>query len=253
MNLDSIFEEVSKQMQGDFEKAREALSHAGLKGGANEETVRMFLRQYLPMTLELSTGVVVDSTGRTSRQIDIIVHDAAKTPIFYQSGHSRVVPVECVYAAFEVKAYLDKGELLKAYENMMSLKTLTKVAFFKRRGPIIETKTLYGQEWDHWPIQHFVFAFDSPSLDSVVQNLAELNVRSAVHQRIDAICVLGKGVIVNRTKSGLFQATPEEGSDLVASSTTKPLLLFYALVSIVLNQANMDPFNIHPYLSNIRF
>ena len=35
MRLKGIFEEVSKQMRIDFVKAQKSLSHAGLKGGAN--------------------------------------------------------------------------------------------------------------------------------------------------------------------------------------------------------------------------
>ena len=32
-----------------------------------------------------------------SNQIDIIISDSAKTPIFYESTSLRILPVECVY------------------------------------------------------------------------------------------------------------------------------------------------------------
>jgi hypothetical protein len=195
----------------------------------------------------------VQNPGNKSRQLDIIICDSAKTPIFYQSGETRVIPVECAYAVIEVKAFLDKPELEKAYQNMQSVKALKKIAYFARKGVIVTTKTLYGKEWDYWPIQHFVFAFDSPGLDSVLKNLNAHQSTDEIHKRIDSICVLGKGVILNQSQDGNFSALPVPGSKSVASFTEKPLLLFYAIMSVILNQTDMNPFNLIPYLKEMKF
>jgi len=253
MNLSDVFDAVSTQMVSDFERSRKALNHSGLKGQANEQIVINFLKQYLPKTLEISTGSIVDSNGGVSRQLDIIIHDAVKTPLFFQSENMRVIPVECVYAVIEVKAYLDKSELIKSFDNMKSVKNLEKIAFFSAGSVVIERHTLYGSEWENWPLQHFVFAFDSPSLESVTQNLVNLQLNVPVHKRIDSICVLNKGVILNQSSDGMLSALPDSTTINAASLTSKPLLFFYSLISIVLNQARMKSFNIHPYLKNIRF
>lgn len=253
MDLKEVFDEVSNQMKSDFAKAQKAFSHSGLKGDANEETVKNFLRQYLPKTLDITTGMLVDSEGNKSRQLDIIICDSAKTPIFYQSGETRVIPVECVYAVIEVKAFLDKTELEKAYQNMQSVKALKKTAYFVQKGVIVTNKTLYGKEWNYWPIQHFVFAFDSPGLDSVLNNLNTFQCNNEIHKRIDSICVLEKGVILNQSQDGMFSALPVPGSKSVTSFTTKPLLLFYAIISVILNQADMNSFNLMPYIKGMQF
>lgn len=253
MNLKEVFDEVSNQMKSDFVKAQKSLTHSGLKGDANEETVKKFLKQYLPKTINVTTGMLVDSEGNKSRQLDIIICDSAKTPIFYQSGETRVIPVECAYAVIEVKAFLDKTELEKAYKNMQSVKALKKIAYFARKGVIVTTKTLYGKEWDCWPIQHFIFAFDSPGLDSVLNNLNAYQSTNEIHKRIDSICVLEKGVILNQSQDGMFSALPVLGSKLVASFTSKPLLLFYATISVILNQADMNSFNLMPYIKEMKF
>jgi len=253
MDISSIFEEVSVQMRNDFNKAQKALTHPGLKGDAYEEVVRTFLRQYLPKNLDITQGMVVDSEGKQSRQLDVIVCDMARTPIFFQSGHTRVIPAECVYAVIEIKAFLDKTELEKSYQNMRSIKTLSKKAYFNSSGPIINKNNLYGQEWEHWPTHFFVFAYDSNSLESVKENLNSLQLADPVHQRIDTICVLDKGVILNRSSEGYFQALPTINSQLVYSDTKNSLLLFYTLISIVLNQARMNPFNLHPYINGMSF
>jgi len=253
MDLKGIFDEVSKQMKSDFVKAQKSLSHAGLKGEVNEETVRKFLRQYLPKTLDITTGMLVDSNGNQSRQLDIIICDSVKTPIFFQSRETRVIPIECAYAVIEVKAFLDKSELEKSYENIKSVKSLSKKAFFKAKGVICHTDALYGKEWDFWPIHYFVFAYDSIGLDSVLDNLNNIQEVDEIYKKIDTICVLEKGVILNQRLDGMFSALPEPGSKAIASSTSKPLMLFYALISVILNQANMNFFNLMPYIKNMKF
>jgi len=253
MDLKEIFDEVSNQMKSDFVKAQKSLTHAGLKGEANEKTVRKFIRQYLPRTLDVTTGMLVDSDGSQSRQLDIIICDSVKTPIFYQSGDTRVIPIECAYAVIEVKAFLDKSELEKSYKNMLSVKSLIKKAYFGQKSRIVSTHTLYGKEWDYWPVQHFVFAYQSNGLDSVLDNLNTLQNTDEIHKRIDSICVLEKGVILNQGTDGMFSALPVPGSKAVASFTSKPLLLFYALMSVILNQATMKPFNLMPYIKGINF
>ncbi|MEE7627226.1 DUF6602 domain-containing protein [Methylobacter sp. Wu8] len=253
MDLKEVFDEVSSQMKSDFVKAQKSLTHSGLKGDANEEVVKKFLRQYLPKSLDITTGMLVDSEGNQSKQLDIIICDSTKTPIFYQSGETRVIPIECAYAVIEVKAFLDKTELEKSYKNMQSVKALNKKAYFEDKGVIVSTKTLYGKEWDYWPIQHFVFAFDSPSLDSVLSNLNAYQNHNEPHKRIDSICILEKGVIMNQSQDGMFSALPDSGSKVVARGTSKPLLFFYTLISIFLNQASMKYFNLMPYIKEMKF
>lgn len=253
MDLKEVFDEVSNQMRSDFSKSQKSLTHSGLKGNANEEIVKSFLRQYLPKTLDITTGMVVDSEGNQSRQLDIIICDTAKTPIFYQSGEIRVIPIECVYAVIEVKAFLDKAELEKAHQNMLSIKSLNKKAYFKRNSIIQITHNLYEREWDFWPVNFFIFAFDSSSLESVMSNLKNHQTGSEIHKRIDSICILEKGVILNQHNNGMLSALPSKESRPIASLTSKPLLMFFAIISIILNQANMDPFNLMPYIEEMNF
>src|SRR2546425_386352 len=107
MNLHEIFDNVARRMRADFEEAHVAMNHPGLKGNAVEESFRQFLRDYLPKALDISTGILVDSEGNQSRQLDVIISDAAKTPIFYRSGETRIIPIECAYSVIEVKSFLD--------------------------------------------------------------------------------------------------------------------------------------------------
>jgi hypothetical protein len=255
MQIAEIFDEVAQQMRSDLAKARGAVQHPGLKGAFFEETFRGFLREYLPKSLDISTGVLVDAHGNSSRQVDVIVSDAAKTPILYRSGDVRVIPVECVYAIIEVKAYLDNNEIDGILKNMKSVRALEKKSYYKPAGPVRTSSKLYGKEWEMWPTTYFVFAFDSTELNTLASYIEQKHKEERLPEwsRIDTVCVLDKGVILNLLAGGTFSALPEPGSRLYVSKTNRALLLFYALTSVFLFQARLPNFNFVDYLQQLHF
>ncbi len=256
MNIADIFDEVSKQMRSNLEKARRAIEkHPGLKGASFEETFRTFLKDYLPQSLNISTGILVDSYGSVSRQLDVIISDRAKTPIFSSSGNLRVIPVECAYAVIEVKANLNADELNGVFQNMESVRNLKKNAFVRPIGDITYEDNLYGKKWEIWPVNYYVFAYDSIDLMTLAGHIHEIHQTKKLpeHQRIDTVCVLDKGVICNQLGDGTFDALPQPVSKLNVCKTVRSLLLFYALTSRYFNQARLPNFRFTDYLGNMKF
>lgn len=166
-----------------------------------------------------------------------------------------MIPIECVYAVVEVKSFFGKAECEAALINMLSVKRLTKSeeAIVSPSGILMHSFSLYGREWESWPIQYFVFAFDSPDISTTRNIVDEMQRDYQCHERMDLVCILDKGILANRTPEGMFYGCPSPGSQLVASETKRPLLLFYTLASSILNQARMGSFNIKPYLRSISF
>lgn len=256
MDLDRVFNEVAERMRSDLRRARGALTHPGQKGASAEETFRTFLREYLPSSLEVSSGILIDAAGNVSRQLDVIVFDAAKTPVLYRSGEDRAVPIECAYAVIEVKSKLNAQELERAFWNMRSVRSLKKTAYYKETGAVIlHSVTLYGQEWEIWPTNFFVFAFNSTDPGKLMDRLEAMHQQHSLPEweRIDCVCVLDKGVMLNQDGSGMYNALPTPGSKLVFSHTNRPLLFFYTLVSQYFNQTTMPNFNFLPYTATLRF
>lgn len=255
MKLDEIFDKVAQQMRADFEKAREALQHPGLRGAAAEDIFRTFLCEYLPKSLDVSTGMLVDANGQSSRQSDVIISDAAKTPIFYKSKEVRVIPIECAYAVIEVKSKLDSRELRRSFINMKSIRALKKQAYFDPN--VIKTPiwNLYGRRWDIWPVNYFVFAFDSiklGTLASLIDQMQQQKEQMPLWSRIDTVCVLDKGLITNELAEDHI-GLPEPASKLIAFPTNRALLMFYTLISSILYQAKMPDFRITDYTAQIKF
>lgn len=249
IRMAGIFDAVSEQMKADLAKTRAALTHPGLKGSSVELVVLSFLREHLPANLDVSSGVAIDASGGSTKQLDVIVSDAAGTPIFYRSGDVRVIPIEGIYAIIEVKTYLKCSDLPEIYENMRSVRSLHKTAYVDEhiKGPIIRRPKLYGREWDIWPTSYFVFAFESDSLQSIATTLLNLQQKADFHERIDCIGILDKGLVLNQSSDGTIDALPGPDTKLKFCATDKSLFLFYSLICRYLMQAWIPSFNIVSY------
>lgn len=256
MDLAKIFDVLSQKMNLEWIRIRESIPHSGLKGTVLEVEFKKFLREYLPSNLEISSGIVIDSCGKVSKQLDVIIHDATKTPLLYNEGGIRVVPVECVYAVIEVKADIGSVEEVgKIFENMKSVKDLEKRSFVKSIGIIQNVILAYGREWEIWPVHYFVFALESMKLSSIADELTKKNQEENrdVSKRVDCICVLNNGVIMNELNDGKYDALPGPNSVMISSLTKKPLLLFYRLIVDRLFQAKIPPFQINEYMKDVRY
>jgi hypothetical protein len=249
MDWEKLFQKSSSSLRNKFEEIRVAVEHRGLKGNANEQIVSEFLEKYLPSKIGFSTGEVIDSDGNRSKQIDVLAFDAASAPQFFQVGDIRILPVESVYAVFEVKAVLNKAEINNAFNNMLVIKNLKKKAYFDNLSATY-TKKLYGIHSMHWPIQFFIFAFESDDLDTVFGHIQQLNETQPIDKRIDTICVLDKGLITNVSERGL-DSIPMPDTHLIAKRTENALLAFYAQINTLLAQTDSEPVNINAYLKHV--
>jgi hypothetical protein len=156
-----------------------------------------------------------------------------------------------VYGVIEVKAYLNKAEIENCFLNMKAAKALKKRAYRPSAVDLItRTTTLYGEENENWPIQFYVFAYQSDGLETILSHVKRLNGDRPLSQQIDGICVLDKGLLVHVNHEGL-QPVPLPDSSLIAKSSSKPLLTFYGLLSHLYGQAYTRPMSILPYIAHI--
>ena len=249
MDWESLFRASSIKLTAELQECRAALEHRGLKGTATEGALAEVLRGYLPGSIEVCTGEVIDSKGGRSRQADILLFDGATAPRIFSRDNISVLPVEAVYAAIEVKTYLNKQAIEEAFENMKAFKQLDKSAFHPGRATT--NKLLYDMPSEHWPVQFFIFAYESDSLETVLGHVARLNADQPIHQQIDLVCILDKGLILNVDHNGIHPM-PLPSTKLIAKPSSKALLTFYTVLIHLYGQAVSEPIFMAAYLKHIQ-
>lgn len=129
VNLKDLFNGLQNQMIAQLNTNRQFITHAGSKGDALENTWIEWLQTYLPNRYSVDKAIVIDSTGNTSQQIDIVIYDTWFTPFILKQNGFHYIPAEGVYAVFEVKPDIqgnveDKSFIQYAGEKIESVRHL---------------------------------------------------------------------------------------------------------------------------------
>lgn len=103
ISLKELFASMQNQMSAQLNTNRANITHTGSKGDALENAWIEWLRKYLPSRYSVDKGIVIDSGGKISHQIDIVIYDNWFTPFIFSQNGFHYIPAEGVYAIFEVK------------------------------------------------------------------------------------------------------------------------------------------------------
>lgn len=100
-------------------------SHGPTLGDGDEKHWAAILRGFLPGRYKVGPIFAVDHHGKQSEQIDIAIYDRNFSPLWFgEKDSSCFVPVESVYAIFEVKPHFDKPYLDYARRKVASVRNL---------------------------------------------------------------------------------------------------------------------------------
>jgi hypothetical protein len=122
--LQDAFTLEQKLLQVSLDLSAQSVTHASTLGDVNERYFIDALRKYLPKRYAVDNGIIIDSTGSTSDQIDVIIYDNQYTPTLLDQKNHRFVPAEAVYAVFEVKPTINKSYLEYAGNKAESVRKL---------------------------------------------------------------------------------------------------------------------------------
>ncbi len=112
--------------------------HKPEHGRLVEEATKSLLIRVLPRRFSLGTGQIVTAKGMISGQTDIVVYDhELNSPLLLGEG-AGLFPIECVYAAIEVKATLDRKALTLAMKAIRKIRDMKVDKYYEEY--LIETK-----------------------------------------------------------------------------------------------------------------
>ena len=142
--------DLGDDLTREFGSARRATTPT-LIGSAAEDAVLNRLKSLLPRGIGVGSGCVIDTSGNTSKQMDLILFEGDVCPRFSvnESPGSTYYPCEGVIAAGEIKSTLAKKDVADAFDKIESVKSLKRqfeaVDKFDFNGTPAYTYRHYGQ------------------------------------------------------------------------------------------------------------
>lgn len=190
MDLNELFSSWERKLASQSEEAG-IVQHAGDRGENREAILKSFLEDHLPTRYGVVKGEVITKAGKHSPSMDLLIYDKVNCPLLHV-GDTKVLPIEGVYGAIEVKSRLTKDEFLDAANRIKTFKELS-----PRDLSVIQTREYVTV---HRPTRPFgiVFGFElgDNSLQSLHQNWDELCEQIHwVDYFVNLVVVLGNGVL----------------------------------------------------------
>ena len=131
MNQKSKLKELFASLQNDMTSKANfsiTLNHPTDKGNNSEENWISWFNDYLPQRYKASKATIIDSKGCISEQIDLVLYDAQYSYLAFNENGILYIPAESVYAVFEIKQELNKGNIEYAGRKAESVRRLCRTS-----------------------------------------------------------------------------------------------------------------------------
>ncbi|MBB1198678.1 DUF6602 domain-containing protein [Curtobacterium flaccumfaciens] len=122
--LHSYWQGVLQRLQAEVENMNQLIGHQGVKGTENEAALARVVEQLIPHRYSVGSGLVIDSQGSSSKQMDLVVYDSGAQPALLAQTTQVLFPVETVRLCIEVKTSIGSTEVADSREKAASLAAL---------------------------------------------------------------------------------------------------------------------------------
>lgn len=102
---------IARRLQIESGLLNGVIPHMLERGEANEYSLGRLVESLLPPSVGVGSGVVFDSSGNTSGQMDLILFDRASQPQLLAQTNQVMFPVETVMMTVEVKTNLSASDI----------------------------------------------------------------------------------------------------------------------------------------------
>jgi hypothetical protein len=127
-SLPNVLAELHDSVEGELRRARKSIGHPTEKGDASESVWIDVFNMHLPRRYEARKAHVVDSEGKFSEQIDVVIHDRQYSPLVLSFKETFVVPAESVYAVFEAKQDMTAEHIDYAQRKVATVRCLKRTS-----------------------------------------------------------------------------------------------------------------------------
>lgn len=190
ISLSELYSEMQKEMLQSLQTGASAFTHPGTKGDTTETNWIDWLRTYLPARYKVDKAIVIDSTGKQSDAIDLVIYDAQYSYMVFQHNGEKLIPAESVYAVFEVKQELNKEYIEYAGRKAQSVRTL-----FRTSASIPHAGGQYAPKPLH-DIIAGLLTTRSPWTPPIIDNTAKYMFSLDADKQLDFVCSVANNTFI---------------------------------------------------------
>lgn len=190
IKLSTLYAGMQREMLQKLQTGAFPLIHSGTKGDNTEANWIEWFRAYLPERYKVDKAIIIDSTGKESDQMDLVIYDAQYSYLVFHQGDTKLIPAESVYAVFEVKQELSKEYIEYAGEKAKSVRLLHRTsARIKHAGGDYDPKPLHE-------ILAGVLTTRSAWVSPIASNVAKYVLDRGYEDRLDFVCSISDNTFV---------------------------------------------------------
>lgn len=189
-SLSKLYSTMQAQMLQTLHTGSLPFPHSGTKGDSTEVNWITWFKEYLPSRYAVDKAIVIDSEGKCSQQIDLVIYDAQYSyMVFYQRG-GKLIPAESVYAVFEIKQNLNKHNMEYAQKKAESVRSLTRSS-----APIQHA----GGQYPPKPLHEILAGILTTKSDwsvPIISNVVKYINITSHDKRLDFVCSVSDNTVV---------------------------------------------------------
>lgn len=203
INLNEIYAGMQQEMLHKLQVGAMSFTHPGTIGDNSEANWITWFKEYLPKRYRIAKGIVIDSVGNQSHQIDLVIYDAQYSYLVFKQGDSMLIPAESVYAIFEVKQDLNKDHIEYAGEKAKSVRSL-----YRTSAPIKYAGGEYPPKALH-EILAGVLTTRSAWTDPIATNTVKYIKERCYEEHLDFVCSISNNTFVVENNTFVDEYDPE--------------------------------------------
>lgn len=202
-SLDQLLAGLHDDIQGKLAAARKLLGHPVDKGDVSEAAWLELLSTYLPRRYSADRAYVVDSDGKFSEQLDVVIYDRQYSPFIFVMDRTKIIPAESVYAVFEAKQALNANQVAYAHKKISSVRVLKRTSMpVPHVSGVAEPKPLHH-------ILGGLLTFECDWKPPLGEPLATALLAGNSVEQIDLGCIAAHGHYVRELADGGYTFTAE--------------------------------------------
>ena len=234
-----IYEKIAEQLRSSYEELRLQGLDSGLAGSSAEKILVAWLKEWLPLRVDVRGGAVISRKGGPTTQRDALLFDRLECPVFRRIGDTDLLPIEGVVGAIELNYGLSTGykKLLRDAAKLSEIKALARARL--RRAAMVVSHLQVGRDPEHVTQKErvetttlhlpqegrpilLIFAEQlEGTLSECAHRLVEHNKSVGVGESVDGLFVLRQGYALhyNEARRVITQRLP--GSHFRCRSTSE--------------------------------